>query len=42
MMETAFVLINCDLGCETEIIDELKHLDNVKETQEFLVHMIFL
>ncbi len=30
-METAYVLINCDLGCEKAIIDELKHLDNVKE-----------
>ncbi len=30
-MEIAYVLINCDLGCEQEIIDELKHLDNVKE-----------
>ncbi len=30
-METAFVLINCDLGCEKAIIDELKLLDNVKE-----------
>jgi len=30
-METAYVLINCDLGCEEAIIDELKHLDNVKE-----------
>jgi len=30
-METAFVLINCDLGCEQAIIDELKLLDNVKE-----------
>ncbi len=31
-MATAFVLINCDLGCEKAIIDELKHLDNVKES----------
>ncbi len=30
-METSYVLINCDLGCEEAIIDELKHLDNVKE-----------
>jgi len=35
-METAYVLINCDLGCEKAIIDELKHLDNVKE-----VHGVF-
>ncbi len=32
-METAFVLINCDLGCEKAIIDELKHIDYVKEAQ---------
>jgi len=32
-METAFVLINCDLGCEKAIIDELEHLDYVKEAQ---------
>jgi len=31
-METAYVLINCDLGCEKAIIDELKLLANVKET----------
>ena len=30
-MEIAYVLINCDLGCEKAIIDELKHIDNVKE-----------
>ena len=32
-MKMAYVLINCDLGCEKAIIDELKHLDNVKDTQ---------
>ena len=32
-MEIAFVLINCDLGFENVIIDELKHLENVKEVQ---------
>ncbi len=32
-MEIAYVLINCDLGYETEVIDELKHLDNVKDVQ---------
>jgi len=32
-METAFVLINCDLGCEKAIIDELEHIDYVKEAQ---------
>jgi len=35
-MEIAYVLINCDLGYEAEIIAELKHLDNVKE-----VHGVF-
>ena len=30
------MLINCDLGYETTIIDELKHLDSVKE-----VHGVF-
>ena len=35
-MEIAYVLINCDLGCEKAIIDKLKHLDNVKE-----VHGVF-
>ena len=30
-MSRAFVLVNCDLGYEEEIIDELKQLDNVKE-----------
>ena len=30
-MEIAYVLISCDLGCEKAIIDELKHIDNVKE-----------
>jgi len=32
-MEIAFVLINCDLGCEKAIIDELEHIDYVKEAQ---------
>jgi len=35
-MTTAYVLINCDLGYEEQVIDELKHLDNVKE-----VHGVF-
>ena len=30
-METAYVLVNCDLGSEEEIIEELKHIDSVKE-----------
>ncbi len=35
-MATAYVLINCDLGFDTEIIDEIKQLEEVKE-----VHGIF-
>jgi len=35
-MKTAYVLINCNLGSEATIIDELKHLDSVKE-----VHGVF-
>jgi len=31
-MATAYVLINCDLGYEEQIIEELKHLSDVKET----------
>ncbi len=30
-MATAFVLINCDLGYETEIIDEMKQFEDIKE-----------
>lgn len=30
-METAYVLINCDLGKEEEIIENLKNIDSVKE-----------
>ncbi len=30
-MATAYVLINCDLGYEKQIIEELKHLSDVKE-----------
>jgi len=30
-MAMAYVLINCDLGCETALTDELKHHDSVKE-----------
>jgi DNA-binding Lrp family transcriptional regulator len=30
-METAFVLVNCDLGSEESIIDDLKHIESVKE-----------
>jgi len=31
-MSTAYVLINCDLGFDVEIIDEIKQLEEVKET----------
>jgi len=30
-MVTAYVLITCDLGYEEQIIEELKHLSDVKE-----------
>ncbi len=30
-METAFVLVNCDLVSEEAIIDDLKHIESVKE-----------
>ncbi len=30
-METAYVLVNCDLGSEDEIIEDLKHMDSVRE-----------
>ncbi|AJM93072.1 Lrp/AsnC ligand binding domain-containing protein [Nitrosopumilus piranensis] len=30
-MDTAFVLVNCDLGAEEEVLVELKHIDSVKE-----------
>ena len=30
-METAYVLINCDLGSEKDLIREIKNLKNVKE-----------
>jgi len=32
-MITAYVLINCESGFEKQIIDELKHISNVKEVQ---------
>ncbi len=31
-MATAYVLINCDLGFDAEIIDEIKQFEDVKET----------
>ena len=30
-METAYVLLTCDLGTEERIIEDLKHIDSVKE-----------
>jgi len=30
-MTTAYVLINCDMGYEAEVIDEIKQLEDVKE-----------
>ncbi|MBM2818585.1 MAG: AsnC family transcriptional regulator [Nitrosarchaeum sp.] len=30
-MEVAYVLINCELGKEETVIENLKHLDSVKE-----------
>ena len=30
-METAYVLINCDLGKEEQVIENIKHIDSVKE-----------
>ena len=30
-METAYVLVNCDFGSEVDVIEELKHIDSVKE-----------
>ena len=30
-METAYVLVNCDLGSEESVIEDLKHIDTVKE-----------
>ena len=35
-MATAYVLVNCDLGFDVEIIDEIKQLEDVKE-----VHGVF-
>lgn len=30
-MQTAFVLVNCDLGTETDVIGKLRCMDSVKE-----------
>jgi DNA-binding Lrp family transcriptional regulator len=32
-METAYVLVSCDLGFEVDIIQELKSIDSVMEVQ---------
>ena len=32
-METAYVMINCDLGFEDKVIEELKHVTLVEEVQ---------
>ena len=32
-MTTAYVLINCELGKEEPVIENLKHLDSVKNVQ---------
>jgi len=32
-MEIAYVLISCDLGFEVTVIEDLKHVDSVKEVQ---------
>ena len=33
-METAFVLLSCDMGSESDVIEKLKHIDSVKQTDE--------
>ena len=30
-METAYVLVSCDLGSEETIIEDMKHIESVKE-----------
>ncbi len=30
-MQTAYVLVNCDLGSEEAIIEDLKHIESVRE-----------
>ncbi len=32
-METAYVLVTCDLGSEDTIIEDLKHIESVREVQ---------
>ena len=41
-METAYVLINCDLGYEEQVIEELNDISDVKEVHGTLVHMTLL
>jgi len=36
-MAQAYVLLNCELGAEEEIIGKLKELENVKEVHGTLV-----
>ena len=31
MVQTAYVLINCELGKEETILDSLKHMESIKE-----------
>jgi len=33
VMEIAYVLISCDLGTEDTVIEDLKHIDSIKEVQ---------
>ena len=33
-MTTAYVLINCKLGKEADVVENLKHVDSVKEVQK--------
>ena len=33
-METAYVLVNCDLGSEVDVVEGLKQIDSVKEVHE--------
>lgn len=32
-MDAAFVLVNCDLGYEEAVINELKHIGSIKEVR---------
>ena len=33
-METAFVLLSCDMGSESDVVEKLKNIDSVKQTDE--------